>query len=150
MDNDCNGHVDDGNPLRLTADGEPSPETCSVDEGICELGPNVCTRREEGDGWVSTIVCTGVQTTTSCAWDTPRRTVVVVSLTAPKRFACWSRDERRPIPITRRANPRLRRARPIDPPINPTPTIAIVSQRGTGRFPFSSSVTRCASERTAF
>ena len=53
---------------------------------------------------------------------------MVTSSITPRCRACWSVLESRPTPTTLLARPRERNARPTDPPISPTPTIATVSR----------------------
>ena len=67
---------------------------------------------------------TGVQTTTNSASATPLARSMVVWLTAPTRRAIRRLTWLRPMPTIASARPRWRRARPIEPPISPTPTIA--------------------------
>ena len=72
---------------------------------------------------------TGVQTTTTSAPVTPSEKSVVALSIAPFSLAASSLPRSRPMPTTWLARPRARSARPMEPPISPTPTIATVSGR---------------------
>src|SRR5262245_2095032 len=70
---------------------------------------------------------TGVQMTIRSARSTPLATLVVTSVTQPRSSAFSSDSFLRPIPTTRLASFRWRKANPTEPPISPTPTITTVS-----------------------
>ena len=76
------------------------------------------------------IAATPVAMTTTSAAATAWARSVVVSVAAPSRFAAASDAADRPTPITRPARLRARKARPIEPPIRPTPTIVTTGQCG--------------------
>ena len=102
---------------------------------ICRLVlPASVTRTEAGatsaalrTSWA--IRLTGVQTTTTSASATPSEKSVVARSIAPFSLAASSLPRSRPMPTTWLARPRARSARPMEPPISPTPTIATVSGR---------------------
>ncbi len=57
-DNDCDGLVDEGNPLSLSAGGLPVEVRCGFnDVGLCRMGWSVCSRL----GGQAGIVCAGVR-----------------------------------------------------------------------------------------
>ncbi|MEZ4473508.1 MAG: MopE-related protein, partial [bacterium] len=57
VDNDCDGRVDEGNPLQLPG-GPLMPPTCGTDVGICQTGPHVCSRAEGAAG--AEILCLAI------------------------------------------------------------------------------------------
>ena len=69
---------------------------------------------------------TPVATRTTSASATPAARSRVVRVTVPALFASASDTADLPMPITSRASRRATRARPTEPPIRPTPTIATV------------------------
>ncbi len=60
IDDDCDGLLDEGSPLRLAAGDVPREPTCGLEGGTCFLGRNVCTRDQvEGGPARPAIVCLG-------------------------------------------------------------------------------------------
>ncbi len=57
VDNDCDGIIDEGNPLVLSRDAQTMPVRCGFgDVGLCQLGWNVCSKINGQPG----IVCADV------------------------------------------------------------------------------------------
>jgi hypothetical protein len=54
IDNDCDGRVDEGNPLQIPG-AQPLAPTCGSNVGVCQAGPHVCSRTEGALG--AEILC---------------------------------------------------------------------------------------------